>query len=132
MTGIWEIFMLALLIWREARGESYDAQVAVACSVRNRVQRPGWWGKTWLTVILMPEQYSCFNPGDPNATKLPVEVNGIFPVCLAIARDVHNGKTADTTDGATHYFDKSLDANPPYWVPDMTHVKDVGDFHFYK
>ncbi len=42
---------LALLVWREARGETFEAQLAVAHSVMDRVKHPGWWGTDLLSVI---------------------------------------------------------------------------------
>lgn len=126
--------MLALLLWREARNQSDGAIAAVACSVRNRVARPSWWGHDWVSVILAGKQYSSFNQSDPNATKFPPSADNVFPRCLQIAQAVHSGELADTVSGAQSYFDKSMDANPPGWATDgsMTHVCDVGDFHFYR
>jgi hypothetical protein len=50
-------FYLALAVWREARGESAEGQVAVACSIINRVANPKWWGATVDEVITKRWQY---------------------------------------------------------------------------
>jgi hypothetical protein len=56
-----------------------------------------------------------------------------------VAADVYTPDVADApkildlTRGATSYFDKSLDLNPPSWAIDghMKHVCDFGRLHFY-
>jgi N-acetylmuramoyl-L-alanine amidase len=129
----WELFMLALVVWREARNQPFAAQVGVACTVRNRVNAPVvWWGKTYLDVILCPDQYSSFNENDPNSTQFPKETDAVFPMCLAIARDVLGNVAADNTDGAQSYFDRSLDATPPTWASEAQHTVNIGDFRFFK
>jgi N-acetylmuramoyl-L-alanine amidase len=122
--------LLALCIYRESRGETSAAKFAVGCSIRNRVNKPSWWGNSYRTVILKPWQYSSFNPGDPNSTQFPTETELIWQVCLQIAEEVMSGKP-DTTGGATSYYDKSLDSHPPSWAAKMRHTCDIGAFHFY-
>lgn len=131
MNPNWEIWLLALLLWREARNQQPDAITAVACSVRNRVLSPRWWGTTWTDVILCPEQYSSFNAGDPNATKFPTSTDSVIGTCYSIASAVYNG-AADTVDGAQSYFDLSLADDPPSWAESMTFVCQVGAFKFYR
>lgn len=133
------IFLIALAIWRESRGASLDAMKAVAFSIRNRVQHPSWWGKDWHTVITAHEQYSCFNSTDPQVTKFPVPTDPQWQEAVTIAKLVYNDNNAqssipDPTDGCTHYYDKTLDANPPAWAKstEMVHVCDIGPFHCYR
>jgi N-acetylmuramoyl-L-alanine amidase len=127
----WAIVLLALLLWREARNQSDDAILAVACSVRNRMLHPGWWGHDWVSIILCHEQYSSFNPNDPNAVKEPSATDPVYMRCLAIAKAAYEGLTPDASNGADSYFDKSLDAHPPSWAAQKIHACDVGAFHFY-
>jgi N-acetylmuramoyl-L-alanine amidase len=122
--------LLALCIWREARGTKTEAKFAVGCSIRNRVNHPCWWGKDYRSVILKPWQYSSFNEGDPNETQFPFESELIWNVCLEIAQEVMDGQ-ADTTQGATSYFDKSLDSHPPSWASALKHTVDIVLFHFF-
>jgi len=124
--------LLALAIWREARGEVCDAQLGVGCSIRNRVNHPTWWGHDYRSVILDKWQYSSFNPNDPNDTKYPGDTDSVWLQCLENASLVINGNCPDNTDGAQSYFDKSLDNNPPKWAATMTHTLDLGRLHFYK
>ena len=37
-----EVF--AKTLWGEARGEGIIGMLAVACVIKNRINRPGWWG----------------------------------------------------------------------------------------
>ena len=39
--------LLPLVIWREARNQSYEAMLAVAWVVKNRVASPKWWGSDY-------------------------------------------------------------------------------------
>jgi N-acetylmuramoyl-L-alanine amidase len=131
---MYELVLLAIVVWREARGESIEAKRAVAWSIRNRVQHPGWWGSGWVGVILKPFQYSSFNHNDVNAVKWPSVDDASWNDCMTVANEVYSGNCGDTTDGATHYFDKSLDAHPPDWATDgsMVRTVDVGSLHFWK
>lgn len=133
--------MLALCLWREARGEPLEAKAAVACSIRNRVAKPSWWGTGWLGVLTKKWQYtSMTGTGDPNLEKWPQEADTSWLACLAIAYAVHGGQLDDPTSGATHYFDNSLDPGPgkpdrrPEWAlgGSLVHTVDVGAFHFFK
>lgn len=132
---IWEVYMLALGMWREADDQPADVIAVVGCSIRNRVLRPRWWGSDWISVLLHEDQYSCFDPfGSPNNTRFPLADNAVFPQCLHMASDIHDGIGPDLAKGADSYFDRSLDAHPPKWASDgsKVHVLDAGDFHFYR
>ena len=134
-----ELALLALVVWREARGEVLFTKQAVAWSIRNRVLSPGWWGHSWWSVILMPMQYSSFNRTDPNATKWPMQVDPSWEDALQVAADVYTPdltvapKILDLTRGAVSYFDQSEDDNPPNWAKSglFKHVCDFGRLHFY-
>jgi len=131
---VYEVFLLALVIWREARGESLPAKLGVAWVVRNRVQRPGWWGKDWISCVLKPFQFSSFNATDPNAVRWPSPLDTSWEASLQIAADVYAGRGQDPTSGAVYYFDRSLDNNPPAWAIDGSnaHTADIGNLHFYR
>lgn len=126
-------FILALCVWREARGQSPEAWAAVAWTVRNRASKPGWWGGPSIaSVVLKPLQFSSFNPGDPNAVKLPAPNDAIFSQIMITCQDVISGKTPDQSAGATHYYDKSMDSNPPSWAQAMTPTVVIGALRFFK
>ena len=122
--------LLALAVWREARGESTTAKLAVAWSIHNRAAHPKWWGGPSLSsVVLCHDQYSSFNPTDPNATKWPAETDPSWKDSLQAAELVWAQAVADPTGGATSYFSGDT---VPTWAGAMTHTVDVGAFHFYR
>lgn len=70
---LWEIFsglteaqIMALTIYGEARGESREGKIAVGSVILERVDHREWDGNTIHEVCLMPYQFSCYLPGDPN------------------------------------------------------------------
>jgi N-acetylmuramoyl-L-alanine amidase len=131
----WEIALLALLLWREARGESFETQRIVAWSVRNRVLRPGYWGwgRDWCSVMAHPLAYSSLTAArDPNLIEWPPALEPHWIACCDAAAQVHGGGMGDAAQGATHYYDVSLDGAPPAWAAKMVKVLDSGRFHFYK
>ena len=126
-----EIFMIALAIYREARGEDLSAKIAVGCAIRNRVQHPDWYGKNWFECITKPYQFSSFNRGEPNSIVFGSPDQPAWAESLAAALRVLSGEP-DPTGGATFYFDQSLDKNPPKWASIYAHTGDVGRFRFFK
>jgi N-acetylmuramoyl-L-alanine amidase len=126
--NLYPTFMLALCSWREARGESSDAQLGVIHTILNRAAKPSWWGRDVVSVVLKPEQFSSFNVGDPNATKFPVATDAIWQDILGMA--IAPGP--DNTAGATHYFDDSMKDDPPSWAREMTPTVKLGALNFYK
>lgn len=128
----YKVILLALCVWREARGEIVAAKYAVAFSIRNRVLHPSWWGDSWESVILKPFQYSSFNAKDPNAVKFPVPADTSWQASVAAALAAFNSTCPDPTEGSTHYFDRSLDASPPEWTVEMIHVIDIGNLRFFR
>jgi spore germination cell wall hydrolase CwlJ-like protein len=133
-----EFALLVTVVGREARGESQDAMLGVAWSIRNRVDHPGWWGNSWETVITKPMQYTSIAPPtgdhDPNLTVYPDLTNDRWMQVAEAAEAAYWAVGKDPVFGATHYFDKSLDATPPQWTkaPTSVHVCDIGDLRFWK
>lgn len=61
--------ILARTLWGEARGEGLAGQIAVAWTIRNRVndgKAKSWWGEGYAGVCQAPYQFSCWNKNDPN------------------------------------------------------------------
>lgn len=79
-----EAFLLALCIWREARGESMRGKRLVASTIRNRVEDPRW-PDTYAGVVTQKWQFSSFNAGDPNALLFPVPGDAAWAECVAMA-----------------------------------------------
>ena len=129
-------FLTALVVWREASGESPETCRGVAHVIYNRVARPGWWGKTLFDVVTKRSQFTSMVPPvgrlDPNLTRYPNPDDPSWQSCLDIAEAMwSNPSEEDPTNGATFYFDKSLDTNPPIWVASYRHTCDIGNIHFY-
>jgi len=125
--------LLARMIFGEARGESYQGRIAVAYSAVNRLQNPGRFGGNLRQVLLRRAQYSCFNLGDPNRTRLmnPMRYDASnFRECLGVARNVLGRRVADPTNGANHYFNPNT-ANPS-WANRMTRTARIGNHDFYR
>ena len=122
--------MLALLVWREARGESRAARVAVAGTVLNRVRRPSWWGDSILSVVFKKWQYSSLtDPHDPQLTTWPSSFDQVWLECLEVAANVLDGTDHTTMPGADSYFDRSIPA--PAWATPNIYVGQIGRLRFY-
>ena len=127
---MYELILLAICVWREARGESLACQEAVAWSIRNRAMQPSWWGDGYVQVILQPYQYSSFNSSDVNATKFPQSTDPSWSSCLGAAGAAYNATIPDPTGGATNYYDISIPA--PSWAAEMTFTMQSGTLRFYR
>ncbi len=122
--------LLVLCCWREARGESDDAKLGVAWTIKNRVALHGWMGKSYSEVVLKPWQFSSFNASDTNAVKWPVQNDPSYMACVTAAKCAYSDIKADPTDGATHYHDTSI--SPPKWTVGATKTVQIGKLIFYK
>lgn len=126
----WEVCLLALVVWREARGAGHDAMVAVACSIRNRVERPKWWGTSYDQVITKKWQYSSIAAtGDPQLIIYPQPADNIFDECLNIADQVYDRTLSNPMPGADSYYDDSIPA--PKWATPETFVGKIGRLSFH-
>lgn len=119
-----DIHMMTSAIVGEARGEDWAGKVAVGWVIRNRQARPGWWSRerdtveddTIAAVVVDAWQFSAFNLTDPNlrfAMILP-RTHPIYLECLMAALAVITDNEPDPTDGACHYYAKSM-PSPPAW-----------------
>lgn len=119
-------FLLALVMWREARGEGLEGMKAVGCVVRNRVRND-----TWSQIITAKWQFSSMTAsGDPELAVWPAQDDPQFLQCLNLAPDIYSGKVPDNTNGATHYFNPNVVL--PSWATNMTLSATIGHHVFYK
>jgi len=126
----WEVCLLALVIWREARGAQHDARIAVACSIRTRVDHPRWWGNDYVSVITKKWQYSSMAAtGDPQLITYPQANDHVFEECLRIADLVHDRSMNSPLKGADSYHDISIPA--PKWATDDCFVGQIGRLRFF-
>lgn len=131
----YEIALLALTLWREARGESRDARIAVAHTVKNRLSKPGWWGNDWISVLTKKWQYSSLtDPKDGQLTAWPAASDHVFEECLEIAQAVIEGTIRSQLAGIDSYFDDSLQGDlVPKWAREnpSKFVGKIGRLNFY-
>ena len=129
--------VLARTIYGEARGEGMAGMIAVAWTIRNRVndgKDKSWWGEGFAGVCQAPYQFSCWNKNDPNYPYL----SGAKPIpkaelakCQAAAKAVIDGAMTDPTGGATHYYAATM-PRPPGWTGTATKTTVIGQHIFYK
>ena len=120
--------VLAEMIYGEARGESQEEQIAVAYTPLNRLNdKDKKYGKDLVEVIRKPGQYSCFNPNDPNKSKIeqaPYNDPNNWNKCLEVAEGVLTGVYENPIGSSTHYVTKEFRKNAPrnHW---SRHMKDM-------
>lgn len=134
---------LALTVYGEARGESLLGQLAVASVIDNR-RKDGRWGASFLSVVLAPRQFSCWNETDPNRATLlriadqmstpegqvSLQKDRIWHRCLWIADGVMRQLVPSPVAGATHYFSTSLPV-PPTWARTGRFIQKIDAHLFY-
>lgn len=129
---------LARTVYGEGRGELFSGQVAVAWVVKNRADRPGWWGHTVEEVCRKPFQFSCWNASDPNrdvilaaTLKTPGFIRAYGIACLVLVRDL-----PDPTQGGTNYHSVAAPRAALEWPPEWTRVMiptvQIGGHQFYR
>jgi spore germination cell wall hydrolase CwlJ-like protein len=129
-----DVFLLALVVWREARGEPKLGKIAVAYTIMNRYDRPSWWGSTPAEVIFKKWQYSSMtDPNDPQLKLLPSPYEKIgwatWQECLDVARDVYERSAPNPAPGADSYFADYIAA--PKWADPKKFVVKIGHHSFF-
>ena len=133
--------ILARTLWGEARGEGLAGQIAVAWSIRNRVEldlhkdgKPDWWGEGYTDVCLKRWQFSCWNTIDPNYLFL-TGAKAIPAAQLAQAYRaadlVMSGAAPDPTGGATHYYATTM-RKAPIWAAKAKQTLKLGHHIFFR
>jgi len=133
--------IMALTIYGEARGEAYRGKVAVGSVILERVDHRDWDGKTAKEVCLMPYQFSCFLPDDPNFKVLKFiagnwneayEKSGVVQECYQIASGLIEGTTFRTPEIAANHICqyKTKDCHAD-WAEKMKLVVTIGRHEFY-
>lgn len=120
----------AATVFMEASGEPPDGKAAVAAVLANRL-RDGRWGSTLAAVCLAPDQFSCWNTGDPNRRRMAEtpDTDPSLIQCEAAMRAALGGKT-DPTFGAMWYC--AADIRSPGWVDGAVFCGQFGSQLFYK
>lgn len=111
--------LLARVISAEARGESYEGQVAVGAVVLNRIEHSSF-PDTMAGVIYQPGAFSCLNDSNWNQ---PVSASA-----KKAAQDAINGW--DPSAGAIYYYNPAKTTNK--WMLSRPVVKRIGGHIFCK
>jgi N-acetylmuramoyl-L-alanine amidase len=132
MNPLWKSYQLSLLalaVWREARGEGPKCMTAVGCAIRNRVKRPTWWGADYIGVVTKKWQFSSMAaPGDPQLIRYPQTGDASFEQALQIAEWVINETASNPFPGADSFWDDSIPR--PKWATDENIVGKIGRMTF--
>lgn len=114
-----DVTLLAMVINGEARGESYEGQVAVGAVVLNRVRHSSF-PNTIAGVIYQPGAFTAVTDGQIN--------KAIESSCFNAARDALNGW--DPTGGAVYYYNPRTATNS--WIRSRPIIKTIGKHVFCK
>lgn len=118
--------LLALTLWREARGEGQEGMQAVGNVIRNRTVNGNW-----AQVMEAKWQFSSLTaPGDLELVAWPQPADASWQSAMAIAEGVYSGTLPDVTGGATHYFATTIPT--PSWANKMTFTVQIGKQRFFK
>ena len=112
-----DVQLLARLIYAEARGESYQGQVAVGAVVLNRVKSSSF-PNTISGVIYQPYAFTCVNDGQINLSP--------NNTALKAAKDAMNGW--DPTYGCLYYYNPKVATSS--WIYSRPTVVTIGNHVF--
>ncbi|MCD8048849.1 MAG: spore cortex-lytic enzyme [Clostridia bacterium] len=112
-----DVYLLAMAINGEARGEPYAGQVAVGAVILNRVKHPSF-PNTVAGVIYQNGAFSAVDDGQINAA--------MTSSCEKAARDALNGW--DPTGGAIYYYNPSTATNT--WIRSRPIIVTIGKHIF--
>ncbi len=114
-----DVDLLARAVYAEARGETYEGQVAIAAVILNRVKNPNF-PNSIAGVIYEPWAFSCVNDGQIN---LPPSQSAYKAAQAALAG-------WDPTGGALYYWNPATATSK--WVWSRTIIKRIGNHVFAK
>lgn len=124
-----DYFMMALCLWREARGEGRDGQIAVGCVIKNRVNKHM---SSVYTEVVKPWQFSSITAtGDPQLGKYPVLLDTGWGRIQELARALCDGEIQDTTGGATLYYADSIPFPSTWDKSKLTETVKIGHHTFF-
>lgn len=133
--------LLALTIYGESRGEGREGMIAVGSVILERVDHRVWDGETIREVCLMPYQFSCYLPSDPNYGGLLLIARNFLPHseksisllrCYMIAWGLLEDTIPRTPIIAEHHVTQyCTPAVNPTWKQQMKLVARIGGHEFY-
>jgi spore germination cell wall hydrolase CwlJ-like protein len=103
VNDVFEIALIALTVWGEARGEDYAGKLAVAYVIKNRMTRRQ---VKVSRVVLAPWQFSFWNTEDPSRSRISEidEFSDVWQDCLRAAASAYLATDPDPTNGAEYYM----------------------------
>ena len=116
-----DVQLLARAINGEARGESYEGQVALGAVILNRVKNPNF-PNTITGVIYQPGAFTAVSDGQIN---VPIDKKATV---VKAAQDALNGW--DPTNGAIYYFNPNTATSS--WIWSRPYIKTIGKHRFCK
>lgn len=116
-TSSGDLYLLARVVYGEARGEPYAGKVAVAAVVLNRVAS-GKFPTTIAGVVYQPGAFTCVSDGQINLT--PDEE------AIQAARDAMNGW--DPSGGAIYYYNPNTAQSA--WIWSRPVITVIGGHNF--
>lgn len=127
-----DVYVAALCIWREMRGESDLARLGCYWVIRNRANDArNRWPKSFYGVVTQKYQFSSFNPGDPNASLLPHEGNIPDWKAWLECATIVDAPGDDPVAGANAYECLPDNVARPGWAMSARMVKQIGKTRFY-
>ncbi len=120
-SNISDVQLLARAINGEARGETYEGQVAVGAVILNRVKNSSF-PNTIAGVIYEPGAFTAVSDGQIN---VPIKESSTV---VKAAQDALNGW--DPTGGAIYYFNPNTATNS--WIWSRPLIKTIGKHRFCK
>lgn len=121
-------FLLALCVWREARGEIYEGKQMIVQVIRNRAKdEKSRWPNSITRVILQPNQFSSFNYADRNSTLFPFPGDISWGDCVRAVMD--EPSTLIKTCGANHYHRTDITKS---WSQKYLWKTELGNHTFFK
>lgn len=126
----------AMTIYCEDSSGTHEERVLVAWTIFNRL-RARRFAKTVAGVCLKRAQFSEWDGDKVNNANLmrAAEVSDDDPVmrdCVAAFNEAA-AASVDPTEGATHYYDKSRDSDPPTWsLPPAVLSFTTDNFRFFR
>lgn len=124
--------ILARTAYGENRGGGEAGMQSVLNVIMNRAAKPGWWGKTPAGVCVMPKQFDCWMPNDPNYAII-MSITGSDPVyafAMSLASSALAGTLQDITNGATYYFADSMPEYPSWALGHIPCARIAGQLFF--
>jgi hypothetical protein len=133
--------LLALIIYGESRGESREGKIAVGTVILERVDHRDWDGKTIKEVCLMPYQFSCLLPFDPNFKQLALIASNfdaalmksdVLTTCHGIARGLLDGTVErDPLLSGHHCLQYKVVGCKAAWADKMRLISIIGHHEFF-